>query len=45
MLVADLSKDQRTALRQALDSMIRERAGANGRAVLVNAVNIGIGTK
>jgi len=45
ILVADLSTDQRTGLRQALDSMIRERAGANGRAVLVNAVNIGIGTK
>jgi ubiquinone/menaquinone biosynthesis C-methylase UbiE len=45
MLVADLSEDQRTRLRQALDSMVRERAGANGRAVLANAVNIGIGTK
>ena len=45
MLVADLSEDQRTRLRQVLDSMVRERAGANGRAVLTNAVNIGIGTK
>jgi ubiquinone/menaquinone biosynthesis C-methylase UbiE len=45
MLVADLSEDQRTRLRQALDSMVSERAGANGRAVLANAVNIGIGTK
>jgi len=45
MLVADLSEDQRTRLRQVLDSMVRERAGANGRAVLANAVNIGIGTK
>jgi ubiquinone/menaquinone biosynthesis C-methylase UbiE len=45
MLVADLSEDQRTRLRQVLDSMVRERAGANGRAVLSNAVNIGIGTK
>jgi SAM-dependent methyltransferase len=45
MLVADLSEDQRTRLRQALDSMVRERAGANGRAVLANAINIGIGTK
>jgi hypothetical protein len=25
--------------------MVRERAGANGRAVLTNAVNIGIATK
>jgi hypothetical protein len=45
MLVADLSEDQRTRLRQVLDGMLRERAGANGRAVLTNAVNIGIGTK
>ena len=45
MLVADLSEDQRAGLRQVLDSVVRERAGANGRAVLANAVNIGIGTK
>jgi ubiquinone/menaquinone biosynthesis C-methylase UbiE len=45
MLVADLSEDQRTRLRQALDSIVLERAGANGRAVLVNVVNIGIGMK
>jgi len=45
MLVADLSEDQRTRLRQVLDGMLRERVGANGRAVLTNAVNIGIGTK
>jgi ubiquinone/menaquinone biosynthesis C-methylase UbiE len=45
MLVADLSEDQRARLRQVLDGMLRERAGANGRAVLANAVNIGIGTK
>ena len=45
MLVADLIEDQRTRLRQVLDGMLRERATANGRAVLTNAVNIGIGTK
>lgn len=45
MLVADLSDDQQTRLRQVLDGRLRERAGANGRAVLTNAVNIGIGTK
>jgi ubiquinone/menaquinone biosynthesis C-methylase UbiE len=44
MLVADLSEDQRARLRQVLDGMLRERAGANGRAVLTNAVNIGVGT-
>jgi ubiquinone/menaquinone biosynthesis C-methylase UbiE len=45
ILVADLSEDQRTRLRQVLDGVLRERAGANGRAVLTNAVIIGIGTK
>jgi hypothetical protein len=45
MVVADLSEDQRARLRQVLGGMLRERAGANGRAVLTNAVNIGIGTK
>jgi ubiquinone/menaquinone biosynthesis C-methylase UbiE len=45
MLVADLTEGKRAQLRQVLDGMLRERAGANGRAVLTNAVNIGIGTK
>ena len=45
LLVADLSEDQRARLRQVLDGMLRERAEANGRAVLTNAVNIGFGTK
>jgi hypothetical protein len=42
MMVADLSEDQRARLRQVLDGMVRELAGANGRAVLTNAVNIGV---
>jgi ubiquinone/menaquinone biosynthesis C-methylase UbiE len=45
MMVADLSEDQRARLRQVLDGMVRERAGANGRAVITNPVNIGVGTK
>jgi len=45
MLVADFAEDERARLRQVLDGMLRERAGPNGRAVLTNAVNIGIGTK
>jgi hypothetical protein len=44
-LVAHLSEDQRARTRRVLDAMLRERAGANGRAVLANAVNIGVGTK
>jgi ubiquinone/menaquinone biosynthesis C-methylase UbiE len=45
MLVADLTESARERLRQVLDGMLRERSGGNGRAVLTNAVNIGIGTK
>jgi ubiquinone/menaquinone biosynthesis C-methylase UbiE len=45
MVVADLTERKRARLRQVLDGMLRERAEANGRAVLTNAVNIGIGTK
>jgi ubiquinone/menaquinone biosynthesis C-methylase UbiE len=45
VLVADLTQDQLSRLVRVLDGMVRERAGANGRAVLTNAVNIGIGTK
>jgi hypothetical protein len=45
MVVADLDDDERARLRQILDGMLRERAGADGRTVLSNAVNIGIGTK
>jgi ubiquinone/menaquinone biosynthesis C-methylase UbiE len=45
MVVADLTESKRVRLRQVLDGMLRERAGASGRAVLTNAVNIGVGTK
>ncbi|HJQ72052.1 MAG TPA: SAM-dependent methyltransferase, partial [Actinomycetota bacterium] len=45
MLLADLKEDQRARLREVLDGMLRERAAANGRAVLTNAVNIGFGVK
>ena len=45
MLVANLDEEQRARLRLVLDGMLRERAVANGRAVLTNVVNIGIGTK
>jgi len=45
MLVAELSESQQARLRQVLDGMVCERAGGNGRAVLTNAVNIGVATK
>jgi ubiquinone/menaquinone biosynthesis C-methylase UbiE len=45
MLLAEFTDDQRVRLRDVLDGMVRERAGSDGRAVLTNTVNIGIGTK
>jgi hypothetical protein len=45
MLLADLAEQQRARLVQILDGVLRERAGTDGRAVLANSVNIGIGTK
>jgi len=44
-LVADLTAEQRAAVQQALDGMLRERAEGSGPAVLTPAVHIGIGTK
>jgi ubiquinone/menaquinone biosynthesis C-methylase UbiE len=44
-LIADLTEGQLSRFLRVLDGMVRERAGADGRAVLTNAVNIGIGTK
>jgi ubiquinone/menaquinone biosynthesis C-methylase UbiE len=45
VILAAISEDQRARLRGVLDGMLRERAGADGRAVLTNAVNVGVGTK
>ena len=45
MIVGDLTKDQRETLVQVLGGMLRERAGSDGKAVLENAVHIGVGTK
>jgi ubiquinone/menaquinone biosynthesis C-methylase UbiE len=46
-VIADLNltDEQQARLRQILDGMLRERAGGDGRAVLTNAVNVGLGTK
>lgn len=41
----NLTEEQQARLRQILDGMLRERAGRDGRAILTNAVNIGVGTK
>lgn len=45
MLVADLTRAQEVMVQEALDGMLRERAGGSGPAVLTNPVHIGIGTK
>jgi ubiquinone/menaquinone biosynthesis C-methylase UbiE len=41
----NLTSDERGAIRDALDRMVRERSGGNGPAVLTSPINIGIGTK
>jgi ubiquinone/menaquinone biosynthesis C-methylase UbiE len=43
-LVGSLTDDQRDAVQQVLDAMLRERAGGSGPAMLSNAVNIAVGT-
>jgi ubiquinone/menaquinone biosynthesis C-methylase UbiE len=45
VILAAVNEDQRARLREVLDGMLRERAGADGRALLTNAVNVGVGTK
>jgi hypothetical protein len=45
VILAAINEDQRARLREVLDGMLRERAGADGRALLTNAVNVGLGTK
>jgi ubiquinone/menaquinone biosynthesis C-methylase UbiE len=45
VILAAINEDQRARLREVLDGMLRERAGADGRALLTNSVNVGLGTK
>jgi SAM-dependent methyltransferase len=40
-----LTSDERDLVQQALEKLVRERAGGRGPAVLTNPINIGIGTK
>ncbi|MDP8929098.1 MAG: methyltransferase domain-containing protein [Actinomycetota bacterium] len=44
-LVADLTPEQATGVRQVLDGMLRERSGGSPTAVLNTEMNIGLGTK
>ena len=47
MVLAELSltNAQAAVVREALDDMVRKRAGGTGPAVLTNPINIGVGTK
>lgn len=41
----NLTSVEQAAIRQALEELVRERAGGSGRAALTNPINIGTGTK
>jgi ubiquinone/menaquinone biosynthesis C-methylase UbiE len=41
----NLTNDERCVIQQALEKMVRERAGGSGAAKLTNPINIGVGTK
>jgi ubiquinone/menaquinone biosynthesis C-methylase UbiE len=41
----NLTNDERGVIQQALEKMVRERAGGSGAARLTNPINIGVGTK
>ena len=45
ILVANLTEEQRTEVRDVLAGMLRERSGSNGKAQLNLDINIGLGTK
>lgn len=41
----NLTNGERGVIQQALEKMVRERAGVSGAANLTNPINIGVGTK
>jgi len=45
VVLTGVTEKQHAAAREALDGMLRERAGGSGPAILTNPVHIGIGTK
>ena len=45
VLVAELTEEQRTGVREVLAGMLRERSSGNGGGVLTMDVNVGIATK
>ena len=40
-----LTNSERIVIQQTLETLVRQRAGGNGPALLSNPINIGIGTK
>jgi hypothetical protein len=40
-----LTNGERDVIQQALDRLVRERAGSSDTARLTNPINIGVGTK
>jgi ubiquinone/menaquinone biosynthesis C-methylase UbiE len=45
MLVADLTREQRSSVRERLDRVVRDRSNGSGRAVFTAPINIAIGMK
>ena len=45
MMVADVTEEQRAAVQEELDGMLRQRSEGSGPAVLTSPIHIGIGTK
>ncbi len=41
----NLSSNERQIIQDALERLVRERAGGSGAAELTNPINIGVGTK
>jgi len=41
----DLTGEETTGIKRALEGMVRERAGSGARARLINPINVGIGVK
>jgi ubiquinone/menaquinone biosynthesis C-methylase UbiE len=41
----NLTTEERSAIQQTLEKLVRERAGGSGAARLTNPINIGVGTK
>ena len=45
MILSEISPQDKAAVREVLDGMIRERAGGSGTAVLTAGLNMAVGRK